>query len=486
LDNEGGRPVYVPAAAITLLTGAVPLAASRLYPQFGQVLEINSSLASESEQLTTSLSGITRKGVLLSLSYTLAHSRDQASSAGFGAQGFATATTAGDPNVREWASSDFDRRHAFVSTITYPLGTSIELTAIGRVNSGAHFTPMVGSDINGDGARNDRAFIFDPSGNGAAAAAMSRLLSVADPRTRDCIEQQIGTVASRNSCIGPWQASFDLQLNLRPNFLGLKRRLMISVVTVNLLRGIDDLVHGSANAHGWGLTLRPDPTLLYVTGFDQATHQFSYVVNERFGATGSGANPIRSPFQIGIQGRFTLGPDRTRQALDALRGAGMGGGGGFGGRGGLGGGRANGGFGGPGGGGGFGGGAFASRLATLLPNPAAEVLAIKDSLSLTPDQVSKLETVRDSFTTRITALADTLQQAIAKAGASQQPTQMLAIVRPGFEQGRAEVAKSLGMVQGILTAEQWSKVPDRIKNPRGPGGGGPGGRGRFGENRQPR
>src|SRR5262245_61518500 len=215
---------------------------------------------------------------------------------------------------------------------------------------------------------------------------MNRLLSVADGRIQDCLEQRIGTVASRNSCTGPWQASFDLQLNLRPSFLGLKRRLMISVVTVNLLRGVDDLVHGSANAHGWGLTLRPDPTLLYVSGFDPATHQFSYLVNERFGATGSGANAIRSPFQIGIQARLTLGPDRTRQALDALRGAG----GGFGGRGGNFGGAGGGGFGGAGRPGGFGGGnaaGFAARLATILPNSAADVLALKDSLSLTPEQV---------------------------------------------------------------------------------------------------
>src|SRR5205807_2400741 len=100
---------------------------------------------------------------------------------------------------------------------------------------------------------------------------------------------------------------------------------------------------------------------------------FDYAVNERFGATGSGANAIRSPFQIGIQGRLTLGPDRTRQALDALRGGGgrggRGGGGGGGGFG-MGGfgtetGGGRGGFGGPGG---AGRGAFAGRFGALLPN----------------------------------------------------------------------------------------------------------------------
>src|SRR5262249_53559969 len=135
--------------------------------------------------------------------------------------------------------------------------------------------------------------------------------------------------------------------------------------------------------------------------------------------------------------------------------------------------------------GGFGGGnpaGFASRLATILPNSAAEVLALKDSLSLTPEQVTKLEVVRDSFTVRINAIADTIQQALAKAtpnqggnGGNQQPSAMLAIVRPGFEQGRAQVASSLAAIKEILTAQQWAKVPDRIKNPRGPGNRGPGG-----------
>src|SRR5947207_10501323 len=43
----------------------------------------------------------------------------------------------------------------------------------------------------------------------------------------------------------------------------------------------------------WGLTLQPDPTLSYVTGFDSLARQFRYAVNERFGATGRGANAFR-------------------------------------------------------------------------------------------------------------------------------------------------------------------------------------------------
>src|SRR2546425_7254168 len=47
--------------------------------------------------------------------------------------------------------------------LTLPIASALELGAIGRLTSGAPFTPVVGSDINGDGARNDRAFIFVPA-----------------------------------------------------------------------------------------------------------------------------------------------------------------------------------------------------------------------------------------------------------------------------------------------------------------------------------
>jgi len=112
--------------------------------------------------------------------------------------------------------------------VTYPFGPDLELTGIGRLSSGAPFTPMVASDVNGDGARNDRAFVFDPAGAAPEAAAMSRLLAAADPRVAACLESQVGQVAQRNSCRGPWQGSFDMQLNYRPDILELHRRLTVS------------------------------------------------------------------------------------------------------------------------------------------------------------------------------------------------------------------------------------------------------------------
>jgi hypothetical protein len=449
LSDEHNRPVYVSPVDIVPATGAVSLAASRRDTTYGQVLEVGSDLGSEAKQLTISLGGLTRRGVVLQASYTWSQSRDQLSASRFGASGFAAATTAGDPNVREWAPSDFDRRHAFLGVVTYPFGASLEVTTIGRLTSGAPFTPLVGGDINGDGARNDRAFVFDPAGGSSESSAMSRLLASADPRIADCLREQIGTVAARNSCRGPWQAALDLQVNYRPQMLGLQRRLTISVSTINLLRGVDELLHGVNGARGWGLTLQPDPTLLYVTGFDTTAQRFIYTVNERFGATGRGANAFRAPFQVGIQAHLTIGPDRQQSALDALRGSGGGRGRGVGGAGGFG---------------------MAARLDSVLPNPPAQVLALRDSVSLTSEQITTLAAARDSLSSELHVIADSLRSAAAALDGSSNRGEVMTRLRAQFGLAREAVTRSLDTVRATLTTEQWNKLPETIRSPRLGGG----------------
>lgn len=456
LADEGGRPVYVAEAAIAPASGAASFAASRVDPAFGNVYEAASTLESRALQLTVGVGGILGRGIVLNGSYTWQRVRDEAT----GARG---GTTAGDPNAAEWARSELERRHSFLATITYPLSTTVELTSIGRLTSGAPFTPTVGGDVNGDGARNDRAFIFDPLDPGDVAEGMARLLASAPGAVRGCLRAQVGRVAGRNSCTGPWQASLDFQLNWRPTLFGLNRRLTVSVMTVNFLRGLDELLHGAARAKGWGLMTRPDPTLLYVTGFDTAGHRFRYEVNERFGATAGSANAFRPPFQIGIQMRYTIGPDRMRQALDAMRGGGrpvqgpglgMGMGGG------------------PGEGGGP-GAAFrfpaanaqemVARLEAALPNAAAVAIQLRDSLGLDSAQVVLLTPVRDSLAARNQVRLDSLRSVLRREGDSPNLMRVMPVLRPLFEAARNDVAQSLATVRAILTEEQWERLPENVR-----------------------
>src|SRR5207253_196282 len=199
--------------------------------------------------------------------FTLTRARDQSSySCCSASAGFAAPTTAGDPNVREWGTSGLERRHAFVGTVTLPVTRGLEVSAIGNFMSGAPFTPIVGSDINGDGAKNDRAFIFNPArtADTAIANGMQVLLAAAPSPIRSCLRRQLGGIAGRNSCTGPWQASLDLQVNWRPEWFGLDRRLTMSLLTVNLLGGLDEWLHGRAQLRGWGYAPAPDPVLQYV------------------------------------------------------------------------------------------------------------------------------------------------------------------------------------------------------------------------------
>lgn len=318
LPDEASRPIFAPSDSIVPATGAVSFRSSRLHPEFGRVLLIRSDLASDTKQLTFSFVGTTARGGAFRLAYTLTRARDQSSfSCCAVSHGFAAPTTRGDPNAAEWATSDLERRHAFVGTVTFPLTPALEVGAIGRLSSGAPFTPLVGSDINGDGARNDRAFVFDPVtvGDTAVASGMRALLAASPSGVRRCLQSQLGRIATRNSCSGPWQPALDLQLNWRPGWFGFERRLTISVATVNLLGGLDEWLHGTANLRSWGYATIPDPVLLYVRGFDPTTPRYLYAVNSRFGSTTSASGGIVVPFQVSVQGHLTIGPGRVPARL---------------------------------------------------------------------------------------------------------------------------------------------------------------------------
>jgi hypothetical protein len=356
--------------------------------------------------------------------------------------------------VREWAVSNFDRRHSITGSLTWPVNLGLEITAIGRMSSGAPFTPLVNSDINGDGARNDRAFIFDPSSPGmdpAVAAGMAKLLSESPAGVRECLTSQLGSAADRNSCRGVWQPSLELQMNWRPQAWGLNRRLMVSFNTQNLLGGLDELFHGKNNLHGWGAIRSQDNTLLYTRGFDPIENRYIYEVNERFGASRQGANGITVPFQLGVNARLMVGPDRMRDAIDAVRGAAMGG-------------RGRGGAAGPGG--------FATALAGF--NPILQIIQMKDSLQLSEEQLAKLTVVSDTLNARNTELAAVVQKDVESAGTNPDMAALNARLRPQLEKVQANQQAALKDAQSILTPEQWQKLPPRIRSGRA---GGPGARG---------
>ena len=461
LANEGNRPVYVPQSAIVPATGAASVLGSRLYQQFGVVNQIQSDLSSDTKQMTFGLNGITTKGILLNASYTLTASSDQSQGFSTGAgQGFGgtAGSTAGNPNTSEWGRSDNARRHVLLGTITYPIKPVLELTAIARATSGSYFSPLVGGDINGDGRNNDRAFVFDPTNpvvmsDTAVANGMTRLLANTSPRARDCLLAQMNKVADRSSCSSPWSPSLDLQANIRPSSFGLDRRLTISVIALNTLTGLDQLLHGNDKLHGWGQPSFPDRTLLYVRGFDPATQTYKYQVNEHFGTANGTRNAFRVPFQIAIQGRLTLGTDPARQQFNNAVGRGPGGG------------RMN-----P--------EALKARMTRLVPNAFLDIIAINDSakLELTPDQIAKLQASGDAFKTKSDSLVDKVANILGDTTVKNpDPMTVFAKLQPSMTEGRKLATQAITEAKALLTPAQWAKVPESIKTPglrRGDGEGG--------------
>ncbi len=448
LAEEGNRPVFVSPAAIDTMTGGVPLLASRVYETFGFVNELTSKLKSDTRQLTLGVNGFfTRRLIMLNTSYTFTRSRDQVMGGG---QGFGGSSVAGDPRVVDWGRSDQERRHSITGTIMWPFNPGLELSAIFRASSGARFTPMVGGDVNGDGARNDRAFIhlpFSPQSiyDTAVVHGMMRLLTTAPERARECLSSQLGTIASRNSCSAPWSSSLDLQLNIRPNRWGLNRRVTFSVLALNALAGLDQLLHD--DLRGWGQPSFPDRTLMYVRGFDASAQRFKYEINERFGAAQGSRSAFRSPFQLAVQVRAALGSDPAREQIRAMtRGPG---------------GRQ------------MNAEQLRQRMQRTIPNPFRRTIELNDSLALglTAEQKAALTVKGDSLQARADTAIAKIAEVLGNVGANPDPQTTMFRMRDNLQAARRMAEQAAKDLEAILTPEQWAKLPANVKNPLMPGRG---------------
>ncbi len=309
LAEEGGRPVWVQPTSIVPTTGAIAPGDARLSTQFARVSEQRSDLTGISRQLTFRLSPARfSTGLTWSASYVLANNKEQV-------RGFQN--TAGDPRVIEWARSGFDTRHQLSYSLGYNIWDAVRLSWSGSFRAGSPFTPVISGDVNGDGYSNDRAYVFDPATatDPAVGAAMQSLINSTSLGARKCIERQLGGIAGRNSCEGPWTQSAVLSISINPLKIRLPQRAALSFSVSNPLGAADLLLHGEGKLKGWGQQPFSDPVLLYVRGFDSGNQRFIYDVNPRFGNTSPQLSAIRAPVAITAVLRFDLGPTRERQLL---------------------------------------------------------------------------------------------------------------------------------------------------------------------------
>lgn len=313
LAGEAGRPVFANPTSIVANTGAIASGEARVSTAYAHVNELRSDLQSESKQLSVSLRPLAFNSSLTwGLSYVLSNTREQY-------RGFSSA--AGNPLETAWGRSSFDSRHQVLYQLNYNAFDWVRLGWFQSFRSGTPYTPVVSGDINGDGYSNDRAFIFEPSAPGtdpAVAAGMQELLADGSRSARDCLRSQMGKIAERNSCQGPWTTQANLTFSFNPVKVRMPQRANLSFQVSNPLAAADVLLHGENRLHGWGQTFVPTGNLLFVRGFDATTQKFTYEVNQRFGATALQQSAIRSPVTLTAMLRVDVGPARERQDLTQL------------------------------------------------------------------------------------------------------------------------------------------------------------------------
>jgi hypothetical protein len=309
LPDEGNRPVFVQDTSIVQATGAVATNDGRVSTLFNHVTANRSSFRSVSQQLQLQLSPLSINSQFTwSIAYTLNSVRDRVS-------GFTS--TAGNPFDVSESRSSGDWRHQIQVNVGVNLLDLFRVNWIQRFTSGTPYTPVVNSDINGDGYANDRAFIANPAttADPVLASGMNALLATASGSVRDCLRSQLGQVAARNSCEGPWTTSGFLSIAFNPIKMRLPQRATLSLQVANPFGAADLLLHGENHLQGWGQSPTPDPRLLIVHGFDQAAHRFAYEVNQRFGGTSPAVSSVRNPVAVTLSLRFDIGPSRERQNL---------------------------------------------------------------------------------------------------------------------------------------------------------------------------
>jgi hypothetical protein len=301
----------------------------------------------------------------------------------------------------------------------------------------------VNGDINGDGyTGNDRAFIPDPAttADTSLARQLNELISHAPTAARKCLLSQLGRMAGANSCRTPWQARFDINASITPPSgwsYSDRLRFTFNLSNANgaLVRalGLENTPLGQAP-----LSTNVNSTLLYVTGFDPATNQYKYRVNQVFGQP-SNFGSVRRKFaptqlQLGVEYLFggpVLNPiarglglrEPVNQAPltnDQRRAA----------------------------------------VARLKRDPTDAFMAAKDSVALSPKQVAQLQQVSTEYNARADAALTPLSNWVLKQGRrifDRDLGQRLSAAQSALGRLNTEYGTR---AKAVLTAEQLSRFTE--------------------------
>ena len=434
LPDESGRPVFVQPTSIVPTTGSIASGAGRKTDQFSRVTMQTSDLRSESKQLSLRLSPLSFNTRLSwNVAYVVSDVTDQF-------RGFSS--TVGNPLDIQSGRSSFNSRHQIQYGFGYNFFDVMRVNWSGSLRSGVPYTPSIVGDVNGDGYSNDRAFIFDPAQTADAtlAAQMQQLIDNSTGSAKDCLLKQLGQLAGRASCTGPWTQSAVLSISFNPVKVRMPQRMSISLQVANPLGAADLMLNEDDNLRGWGQVRQPEQSLLYVRGFDPVSQRYKYEVNQRFGNTTPALTATRNPVRVTAMIRMDLGPSREWQNLSmqldrgrTLRGQ----------------------------------KAPEAMLKAMygtggIPNPIAQVLRQADTLKLNGMQADSLATMNRSYVIRL----DSIWSPVAKYFATLPDTYDKRDVQDRYVAARKAsidlMIRLSPVIKQLLTPDQLRKLPSFI------------------------
>jgi hypothetical protein len=301
LSNEGGRGVFVPANTISS-SGTTDNVQGRKTQQVGRTLELTNGAKLNQQAFVFDGDYRYYKDGFLSFSYTWNNTKDNTSYNGNVANTSTFRPIKSDPrDLSEMDYSDNQFRSKIVLYGSTPTWKGFSFSGRYTGSGGTRYSLTVDSDINGDfvggpGTDNDLAFVFDPNNPNTPAAvkaSMEKILNNPDNRAKDYIKKSIGKIADRNGGSNPFSGTIDVRL--AKSFHTFKSQQL--TITADVFNFANLLNKNKGVNYNLG-----QQTLYTVTGFDQATKQYSYRVNENVGVTTANG----TPYQIQLGARYSF------------------------------------------------------------------------------------------------------------------------------------------------------------------------------------
>jgi hypothetical protein len=301
LSNEANRGVFVPANTISS-SGVTDNVQGRKTKLVGRTLELTNGAKLNQQAFVFDGDFRYYKDGFLSFSYTWNNTKDNTSYNGNVANTSTFRPIKSDPrDLSEMDYSDNQFSNKIVLYGSTPTWKGFSFSGRFTGSGGTRYSLTVDSDINGDfvggpGTDNDLAFVFDPNNPNTPAAvkaSMEKVLNNPDNRAKDYIKKSIGKIANRNGGSNPFSGTFDVRL--AKSFHTFKTQQL--TITADVFNFANLLNKNKGVNYNLG-----QQTLYTVTGFNQATKQYNYRVNENVGVTTANG----TPYQIQLGARYSF------------------------------------------------------------------------------------------------------------------------------------------------------------------------------------